>query len=363
MWPAPGMKPGSDPLKTLYFAYPGDLDTPTGGYGYDRRIIAGLEELGWDVHPLSLGGGFPFPAEADLVQAQAVLDLVPDGALLTIDGLAFGVFDMIAEALAQRLTLVALVHHPLCQETGLTLQRAESLRVRENCALGFAHHIIVTSPATADQVKDLFEVPDGKIGVVLPGTDKPAPFPHSPGPAVQLLSVGTLVPRKGYDLLLSALAELKDLDWHLDIVGGKEADPDCAARLQAETDKLGLGDRVTFHGAVPSASLLDFYRKADLFVLASRYEGYGMAYTEAIAHGLPVIGSGAGAVEETLPPDAALYCGTEDTDRLRQALALLIGNKDQRTNMAEAAWKAAAALPDWKAAAGRFAAALEEAHQ
>ncbi|MEE4010569.1 glycosyltransferase family 4 protein [Roseibium sp. FZY0029] len=347
-------------MPSLVFAYPGDLDTPTGGYGYDRRIIAGLRTLGWDVELVSLGDGFPFPSEETLRQAEYRLSAVPEGSLVVVDGLALGVMAEAMERLHERIRLVALVHHPLCLENGLSREQADALLQSENNVLAFARHIIVTSPATGTQVEDLFAISPDRITAVLPGTDKPAPFERSQQDIIRLLSVGTLLPRKGYDLLLTALASLKTLEWHLDIVGGLEADPACYQALLKQAHELDLLDRITFHGAVPSQDLGGFYRSADIFVLASRYEGYGMAYTEALAYGLPVIGSGGGAVKETLPEGAAIYCGVEDVEALQSALDALISDREQRDRLSAEARKAADLLPDWTDAARQFANLLQD---
>jgi len=350
-------------MKTLYFAYPGELDTPTGGYGYDREIIAGLKEIGWQVELVPLGDGFPFPADETRTQAQAALERLPDGALLIVDGLAFGVLPDAAVAVSGRLNLHALVHHPLCRETGVSEAQAASLLENERQALAHTRHIIVTSHATAAQVVDLFGVDDDRISVVLPGTAKQEFAERAPSGILRLLSVGTVVRRKGYDLLFSALGELRENEWHLEIVGGLVADPRYHSELLEQLSELGLTERVTFNGAIAPDDLSGFYREADVFVLASRYEGYGMAYTEALAHGLPVIGSGGGAVADTLPEGAAIYCGTEDTEKLRSALNLLMTDEHKRLDMAKAARAAAADLPDWKDAAAKFAAALNRIEQ
>ncbi|MHA7774556.1 glycosyltransferase family 4 protein [Roseibium sp. M-1] len=347
-------------MPALVFAYPGDIDTPTGGYGYDRRIVAGLRALGWKVDLLSLGEGFPFPSSATLEEAERRLAALPERTLTLVDGLAFGAMAGIAGRLAGHLDLVALVHHPLCKENGLDTEAADLLLASEKSALGQARHVIVTSPATADQVTDLFGVTADRITVILPGTERPEPYDRPGSDCVRLLSVGTVVPRKGYDLLFDALARLREYGWHLDIVGGLDADPACYAALQQQVTRLDLKERLTFHGAVSSDHLPGFYRQADIFVLASRYEGYGMAYTEALAHGLPVIGSGGGAVRQTLPEGAAIYCGTENVDALEAALARLIASKDDRGELARAAQSAAASLPTWQDAAAVFARTLME---
>ncbi len=348
--------------RKLIFAYPGNLDTPTGGYGYDRRIIAGLRELGWDVQPLSLGEGFPFPSAEQVLEAERRISDLPPDVTIVIDGLAYGAMAEAAERLAKRHTLVALVHHPLCQENGLSASQADRLNKSERSALHHAKEIIVTSPATADQVASLFDIGRQNIHVVVPGTDRVENVPKPLKGHTRLLTVGTAVPRKGYDLLFHALSELKHLDWDLDIVGGTTNDPSCFDDLQAQLVECGLANRIQFHGAVASDQLPRFYNAADIFVLASRYEGYGMAYTEALAHGLPVIGSGGGAVEDTLPEGAAIYCGVEDTVRLQKALELLLTDKSARMAYATSAREAAEKLPTWLDAANAFAKALEGIH-
>lgn len=341
-------------MQELYFAYPGDIDTPTGGYAYDRRVIAGLQDLGWQVKLLPLGEGFPFPSAEVLADAGQKLADLPEGARVIVDGLALGVMPEAASALAQRLRLIALVHHPLCRENGLSAEQADRLKQSENEVLKHAGQVIVTSPATAQQVQDLFGVEADRIAVILPGTDIPELVVRASTEEVHLLSVGTVVPRKGYDLLFMALGDLLHHKWQLDLVGGLQADPECLAALQEQAVRLGLEKRITFHGAVPAQDLTAYYRAADIFVLASRYEGYGMAFTEAIAYGLPVIGSGGGAVKTTLPERASIYCETENVAALRDALDLLITDPERRAILSDAARKAARDLPSWADASSQF---------
>ncbi|EFO33024.1 glycosyl transferase, group 1 [Roseibium sp. TrichSKD4] len=349
-------------MKHLVFAYPGDLDTPTGGYVYDRRIITSLEQLGWDVELLSLGEGFPFPEEKVLRKAEKRLLGLPRGARTVIDGLAYGVMDHSAPQFATHLDITALVHHPLGCETGLSYEQAAEFINKEQRSVQAAKRVIVTSPATAQQVETLFGVPRERIHVVVPGTEKSASVDRALVPskstAPKLLCVATVTRRKGYDLLVQALGQLADLDWHLDIVGATDRDPACFGDVTELIAKHSLEGRITFHGALPASELGQFYRSADIFVLASRYEGYGMAYTEALAHGLPVIGSGGGAVRQTLPEGASLYCETESVVQLTEALKRLIMFPQERMHFAQAAREAANTLPTWAAAAKLFASAL-----
>jgi glycosyltransferase involved in cell wall biosynthesis len=349
-----------EPGRRIVFAYPGNIETPTGGYGYDRRIISGLRDNGWTVDLLPLGDGFPFPGAAVMDEAVRRIQAVPVDSRIVIDGLAYGAMGKVASRLAESHDLIALVHHPLFLENGLAQETADRLRASEKAALEKARSIIVTSPATAAQVRDCFGIADENIHVVLPGTDRAAIEARPETERPNLLAVATIVPRKGYDLLFAALAGLTDLPWHLDIVGDTTRDESCFQALCNQLQANRLENRITFHGAVPPEDLVRFYAKADIFALASRYEGYGMAYAEALAHGLPVIGSGCGAVRETLPEGAALYCGVEDVGRLTKALKLLIADRQARKAFSEAARQAAEALPTWADAAGAFSAVLED---
>ena len=349
-------------MTTLTFAYPGDLDTPTGGYVYDRRIIAGLEQLGWTVDLLPLGEGFPFPEKDVKQSAVERLLALPKGRRVVVDGLAYGVLDDAAARLGAHLDLTALVHHPLCKETGLKEDAAAAFQTQEMAAVRAADRVIVTSPATASQVSDLFGIAPHDIHVVLPGTEaEPCLVERQSGEGsadIRLLCVATITRRKGYDLLVRALSALKHHPWHLDVVGDTSRDPECFGEIERLLDETGLKDRVTFQGAVTAKELPGYYASADIFVLASRYEGYGMAFTEALAHGLPVIGSGGGAVRDTLPKDASIYCETDDVDGLKEALAQLLASPERRSTLSAAALAAAASLPTWSESARKFADAL-----
>ncbi len=351
------------PDKRLVFAYPGDLQTLTGGYGYDRRVIAGLAANGWDVRPLSLGPGFPFPSGKTLQAVDASLSALPDDTVVIIDGLAYGVMDQAAEKHGKRLRLIALVHHPLCRENGLPSDVAARLQASECAALSHARHVIVTSSATAVQIEDLFGISMDAICIALPGTELPSQRRKASEGPLRLLSIGTVTQRKGYDLLFGALSQLKETDWHLDVVGGLEADPGCVAALKEQIKSLELTGRVTFHGTVPQEKLSDYYCSADVFVLASRYEGYGMAYAEALAHGLPVIGSGAGAVKDTLSVGGAIYCGVEDVQALTAALTTIMSDAEARQSLATEARQAAHSLPSWEDAVRVFETVMEKVAQ
>jgi glycosyltransferase involved in cell wall biosynthesis len=233
------------------------------------------------------------------------------------------------------------------------------LRRSERAALAAVKSVVVTSAATASLVVSDYGVPAERILVARPGSD-PVPLAQgSHGDIVRLLSVGAVVPRKGFDVLIAALATLIDLPWRLAIAGDRTRDRNATARLDTDIACYALGDRIAALGAVSPERLAALYAEADLFVLASRFEGYGMAYAEAIAHGLPVIGSTAGAIPDTVPPDAGLLVAPGDVEALAEALRRVIGDAALRRRLAEAARAAAPQLPTWRQSAKIFAGALE----
>lgn len=346
-------------VRRLTFAIPGDLATPTGGYAYDRRMIAELEHLGWYIDLVDLGEGFPWPSNETRSAAQARLSTVPAGRAIVIDGLAFGVLPEVALQLRSRNPLIALVHHPLAMESGLSAGQSDLLRASERAALAATSQIIVTSAATARYLVADYAVPAERITVTCPGTD-PAPMAQgSQDGIVRLLSIGAVVPRKGFDVLIAALANLIDLSWHLAIAGDRSRDQDAAAQLDADIRRHNLGSRITVHGAISPERLAELYAGADLFVLASRFEGYGMAYAEAIAHGLPIIGTNAGAIPDTVPADVGVLVAPDDPDALALALRKIIENPDERRCLGTSARAAASRLPTWQESVKIFARAIE----
>ena len=346
-------------VRRFAFAVPGDLATLTGGYAYDRRMMTELGDLGWRIDLLDLGEGFPWPDEVTRATAQSRLLAMPAGRSIVVDGLALGVLPETASQLAGRNPLLALVHHPLALEWGLSVKQADALRASERAALAAVQGVVVTSAATARLVASDYGVPAERIAVARPGSD-PAPMSHgSQDGVVRLLSVGAIVPRKGFDVLITALATLTDLSWRLTIAGDRTRDRNAAARLDADIARHALGDRIAAPGAVSPQRLAALYAEADVFVLASHFEGYGMAYAEAVAHGLPVIGTSAGAIPDTVPPDAGLLVDPGDSFALAKALRRVIGDAGLRRRLASAARAAAPQLPTWRHSAEIFARALE----
>lgn len=343
-------------MRRLHFAVPGDLATPTGGYAYDCRLMAGLRRLGWEVAHVALPGAYPCPDAMARAAARRAFEAVSSGGCVLVDGLAGGALPEVLAEAAGRLRVVALVHHPLADESGLSPATAAHLAASERAALASARAVICTGACTAERLVAAFGVDPCRITVAPPGTD-PAPRP-APRRGLQpcILSVGSLIPRKRHDVLIAALARIADADWTARIVGATELDPGTATALRRQVEVAGLGGRVTFAGAVADARAE--YDAADLFALASVYEGYGMAFAEALRHGLPVVAARSGAVVDLMPEAAGALVAPDDAAALGAALARLLGDSDLRDRAAAAAWRAGQSLPSWDDTATTVAAAL-----
>jgi glycosyltransferase involved in cell wall biosynthesis len=343
----------------LAFAVPGSIDQPTGGYAYDRRVIAALRGLGCKIDIIDLGEGFPYPDAATRRGALECLREAPPGRPIVIDGLALGVLPEAAKALQATHSVVALVHHPLALETGIAPATAAAFVASERAALAAVRHVIVTSPATRRVLIADYRVADRAVTVAVPGNDRVVAATRPRRDTVALLAVGSVVPRKGYDVLIDALANLGALDWRLVIAGDCTRDRGTAKAVAAQIAARGLGTRVRMLGAVEEDELAALHRDADVFVLASRHEGYGMAFAAAINHGLPVVGTLAGAIPETVPPGTGILVPPDDATALGRALRAMIADASVRETHAAAARAAAAALPDWDATARVFLRVLE----
>lgn len=344
-------------MPELEFLLPGDPEARTGGTLYDRQVISGLSALGWRVRRRRLPEGFPFPDRGALEAAEEVLAAAPDDALVVVDGLALGAMPAQAAAQAERLRLVALVHHPLALETGLAPDAARRLYESERRALATVRRVLVTSESTAAALGD-YGVPRTRIGVIEPGVTPRTRARGSRDGALSLLCVAAVVPRKGHDILVQALHGLRQLPWRLTCVGSLQRSPETVAKLRLQLSTLGLEDRIGLVDEVDEAELIEHFDRADIFVLPTHYEGYGMALAEALAHGLPVISTRTGAVPRTVPPEAGLLVSPGDGEALARALERVMREPELRRRLADAAFAAGRRLPTWQEVAARFAAEL-----
>lgn len=351
----------SEPVR-LAFAIPGDPATSTGGYVYDRRVMALLPDHAIAPRVLALPGSFPFPSQADLATTRAVFESVEPDETILADGLAWGAFPR-AFASGIRAPVIALCHHPLGLEAGLTPAQTRALIENERDILGITDHVIVTSNATRATLIERFSVAPVAITVAEPGVDRAPPARGGGSQTVHMIAVGAIAPRKGYDVLVDALARIADLDWRLLIAGALDRAPDTVAALRAQIDASDLAGRVELIGTVDDAQLAALYDSSDLLVSASRYEGYGMALAEAMIRGLPIVSTTGGAAADTVPDAAALKVPPDNADALARALRDAISDAALRARLAAGSLRSAQNLPTWASAARTIANVVQAVHR
>lgn len=303
------------------------LPAVSGAAFYDHRIADALRALG---HSVAITTKLTFDTPV----------LIDGSALLACAG-----------ELSQA---TALIHHPLCLETA---PPDAAMKAAETDRFAAVRHIITTSAQTAERLAADFAVPPEKISVIVPGIGDLPRAIGSQTSTCHILSVGQLIPRKGHDLLLKAIARLFDLDWHLTIVGGAN-DPVHANGLQALAQDLNIAQHVSFTGAVTGDALDALWQSADMFALTPHYEGYGMVYAEALRRGLPILATATGVAPELVDWECGAVCPIGDLDQISKALRRLIFDKTLRHDIAETAWRAGQALPSWRDQAEKLVAVM-----
>jgi len=344
------------------FVVPGgidDLNTPSGGNIYDRRMS---EKLAAWVTEVPVAGTWPLPDRAARATLAMTLAGLPDGSVVLIDGLvACGVPEVVVPA-ARRLRLAVLLHLPLGDETGLPATLATDLDARERETLHAVAAVVATSPWAGRRLIEHHGLDPNRVHVVPPGTD-PAPLAHGTDGFSRLLCVASVTPRKGQDVLVEALAQVADLPWHCECVGSVRGNPGYVERLLRLVALRGLAGRITLAGPLTPAALAPRYAAADLMVLPSRAETYGMVVTEALARGLPVLATAAGALPDTLGkgPDGGvpgIVVPPGDVQALAEALRMFLTQARLRDRLRSLARDRRRLLEDWDAASRRLAAVL-----
>ncbi|MEO9901817.1 MAG: glycosyltransferase family 4 protein [Nisaea sp.] len=351
----------SDPFKnsepSVHFIVPGPLETLTGGFIYDRYMVEGLKAAGrlGMVHELT--GDFPRAAPYDVAAGAAVLSGLPDRVCCVIDGLALTALGQAVLQHAPRLDIVAMIHHPLADETSLSETEQAAFFEAEKVVLKEVARIVVSSRRTAERLTD-FGVHPSSVYVVEPGiANWVRPGTSLDDGPIRILSVGTLTRRKGHDVALRALADCRDLDWRLDIVGDAR-DAAHASELTALVGELELDERVSFHGEVPEDELARMHATSGLFLSAAHHEGFGMALADAVAAGLPVLATHEGAASAVVCQAAHLVPAGE-VSTLSEALRGLLQEPDARQKLAARSRAEAGGLSDWDSAAAAFQRAVD----
>ncbi|MPY34026.1 glycosyltransferase family 4 protein [Streptomyces adustus] len=352
-------------LRSVHFVLPGGVDdpaAPSGGNAYDRRVSLDLPGFGWQVHQHAVPGSWPRPAAAARTELARTLSQLPDGAVVLLDGIvACGVPEIIVPE-AERLRLAVLVHLPLGDETGLAAEVAADLDARERTVLRAVSAVIATSDWAVRRLVSHHGLAPDRVHVAAPGADI-APLASGTDGVSRLLCVAAVTPRKGQHRLVEALAAAADLPWSCVCVGGLGQDPEYVAHLRNLIREHGLEDRLHLAGPQAGAELDASYAAADLMVLTSYAETYGMAVTEALARGIPVLATDVGGLPEAVgrAPDGGvpgILVPPEDPAALAAELRGWFGEADVRRRLKAAARGRRASLGGWAATAKTLAGVL-----
>lgn len=331
---------------------------PSGGNTYDRRLRDELEATGWSVHLVELAGCWPHDGAAESEALDRALGGLPDGSLTLVDGLVASALGTVVVPACRRLRVVVLMHMPLGLDVAGGLHPSE-------CALLRAAAAVVTPSAWARSwLLATYGLDPDLVHVARPGVD-PAPRVDGTPDGGALLCVGAVTPGKGQDVLVAALSRVADLPWRCACVGSLTVSPEYAERVQRDARHHRLDDRIVLTGALVGDDLASRYAAADVLVLPSRAETYGMVVTEALARGLPVIASDVGGVPEALgaAPSGArpgLLVPPGDVLPLAEALRLWLCDADRRAALREAALERRTALASWAATADHVGHLLRE---
>jgi glycosyltransferase involved in cell wall biosynthesis len=338
-----------------------DPARPSGGNTYDRHVCRELRSLGWSVHEHAVGGFWDGPDPAALAALADVVGRIPHGAVVLLDGLVASTAPEVLVAASGRLRVVVLVHLPLGHRP--PRGGAGEIRAREHEALAAADAVVTASAWARRRLLELYPLAADRVHVAVPGASAAALADGTPA-GRELLCVAVVTFDKGHDVLLQALATISDLSWHCVCVGSLDRDAAFVEDLRRRSADVGLGDRVSFPGPRTGAELDRTYAAADLLVLASRAETYGMVVTEALARGLPAVAADIGGLSEALGLGAdgirpGLLVAPEDPSALGAALRAWLGDAELRARLRRAARERRETLPEWSATASVVAGVLE----
>ena len=333
-----------------------DPSRPSGGNTYDRRLRGELAAAGWVVSTRSVPGSWPWPDDAARRSLAAVVSSVPDGSLVLLDGLLASTAPEVVVPAAARLRLAVLLHLP----AGWQDPRAD-VRLGECAVLGSAAAVVTTSEWTRDWALATYRLDPRRVHAAPPGVDLADPAGGTAGGG-SLLCVAAVTPAKGHDLLLAALERVADLPWRCRCVGPL-LDDAFAAQLRKEACRAGLEDRFVLTGPLDGRALAARYAAADLLVLPSRAETYGMVVTEALSRAVPVLASEVGGVPEALGAESGgpgVLLPPDDVSAWAGALRDWLDDPSLRQDLRGGALARRDRLSPWRETARRVARVLAE---
>ena len=335
------------------FVTVGDTDRLTGGYLYNARVLSALRERGVEVEEINPCGASPEEQKEAVSRLGSRFDYSAFD-VVVVDVLARVVCSPHLDRWRTVRPVVAMVHE---------LPSVAASQVEAGKERGYEEPLLrsdrlIAVSAHGESILRDRGVPAGRIRVVQPGFDRLPKENRAEGTdqTVRALCVAQWIPRKGILDLVRAWTLRERPGAALELVGETDVDPGYAASVRAAI----AGSAITVSGPVDDAELGAAYAAADLFVLPSRYEGYGVVYAEALAQGLPVIACDVGPVPELVGEDAAILVPPKDVEALSGALDLLLRDASLRDRMSAAARRRARELPRWEDTAEGFLGVIRE---
>lgn len=343
-------------MTEAHVVVPDGIDDPmrsSGGNAYDRHVCRELASLGWLVREHVVPGSWPRPDPTSSAALASLLQAIPDGAVVLLDGLVASPAPEVLLPHARRLRLVVLVHMPLGHRPANGT--AKAIRNREQTVLAAAAAVVTTSHWSRNRLLGLYQLRPDQVHVAEPGVE-PADLAAGTESGGAFLCVAAVIAEKGHDVLLDALETVSDLPWRCVCVGRLDRDPPFVASARRRSVDAGLEDRVHFLGPRAGAELDRRYANADLMILASRTETYGMVVTEALARGLPVVAADVGGVPEAVGYGAdgarpGVLVPPDDPAALGAALRAWLDDPELRRRWRRAARARRGTLPSWPSTA------------
>lgn len=325
-----------------------DYAVRTGGYVYNSRLVEVLREQGVQLEVHCLEQGFPVVPEPQRASLARRLASLPAHTLLLMDHVYLGRLLELFRQMPH--PIAAIFHHSDVMEHGTGEdEKGRRLFEAERACLQRVDALLVSSHETARYVQEKYGFPPELIHAAVPGNDASprtdvGGYSAAQGP--RLLSVGAIIPRKHYDYILDVAARMKTTAWTWQVAGDPSRYPGHLLRLQEKAEALGLADRFQFLGDVSDADLEQLWRRTDLYVAASHYEGYGMAIAEALRHGVPVVSTASGAVS-TWAKAGVLQAPANDADNMAEQIDRLFCQPGALHGLSDLAWDFGCTLPSW----------------
>lgn len=310
---------------TVHFFNPGDINLLIIPSIYNKHIILGLKEKGYDIKLHTLAHDFPFPSDDSIKECIKLVQSVPAGEPVIFDARALAAIPFVLKDVKQHNPLIAVVHIPLSVDPQYSAYQRTIITSLEKEAYSQITTFIATNPYAAEQIGFFIENPE-KINVIVPGVDiseKKLVYPDVP---VKFLSVANLSRNRDHSILVRAFAALKSRDWALHCYGNFSIDKEYLEELESLINRYGLKNKLFIHENIQGKELKDVFLKADLLIHPSDFEPYGLVPAQALAYGIPVVASTGGGLRNTIPANMGEFFKPGDVYGLQSIIEEFLDN-------------------------------------